>query len=160
MATQSMKSATDEMKSATDNVRGMFNTQGYQNVLKTWASINERMASILVEAGTRSVDIMSEKTKESLSNLREVAQVRDEPAEYGQAYSEFAQKQMDLLKSVAQEVSEVTQQVGSETKELASGAGQELTDKITGNVKEATDKVASNAESAADKASSAAKKNN
>ena len=140
------------------NLKGMFNLQGYQNILKTWASMNERMTSIFVEAGTRSVDIMSEKTKEALSNLREVTQVRDEPAEYTQAYSDFAQKQVDLLKSVAEEVGKVTQQVGTETKELASEAGQELNDKITANVKGAADKVASNVENVADKASTAAEK--
>jgi hypothetical protein len=144
---------------AVDNVHGMFNAQGYQNVIKPWASMNERMTSIFVDSGTRLIDIVSEKTKEAFSNLREVTQVRDELAGYGQAYSDFVRKQMNLLKSTRQEVGEVAQQAGTATQGLASDAGQELNDKITANVKDAADKAASNAESAIDRASSAIKKN-
>lgn len=139
------------VKSAAQNLQGLFNPQGYQNVLKTWAGVSERMTSIFVDAGTRSVDIMSAKTKEALSNLREVSQVRDEPAAYSQAYSDFARKQIDLLKSITQDVGEVTQKVGAETKELATNAGQELNDTITASVKDATDKIVSKAEGAVDK---------
>ena len=83
----------------------------------------------------------------------------DELAGYGQAYGDFVQKQMNLLKSITQEVGEVARQAGTETQGLASDAGQELNDKITANVKDAADKAASNAESAIDRASSAIKKN-
>ena len=158
MATQKTKSATETMESAAHQMQSMFNAQGYQNVLRTWAGMNERMTSIFVDAGTRSIDIMSEKTKEALSNLRDVTQVRDEAAEYTQAYSDFAQKQMNLVKSLAQEVGEVTQQAGNETKDLATSAGQELNEKISENVKDATDKATARVEEAADKAGSTARK--
>ena len=109
--------------------------------------MNERMVSLSVEAGTRVTDIASETAKDALSNLRELTQVRDEPAEYGKAYTDFAQKQAELFTRTVQAYANETQKVGSETAELASKAGEEI-----------TDKVAANADSAAQKARSAANK--
>ena len=173
MTTQNTKSATNDIKSATDGIQSMFNPQGYQNVFKTWASMNERMIAIVVEAGNRSIDIMSDTTKETLSNLREATQVRDAPAEYGKAYSAFAQKQMNLLQRSAQDVGDVTQKAGTETTELASKADAKSSDKVAANAKDtadkadsadkkaskadekSSDKVAANAKDTADKAGSA-----
>ena len=139
--------AKQNAKSAATDIQNLFDPRGYQNVFKTWASMNERMANIAVEAGTRSTDIASETAKEAFGNIREVSQVRDEAADYGKAYSDFVQKQMDLFMRTAQNFADVTKQAGSETTELASKAGEEI-----------ANKAAANAEGAADKASSAAKK--
>ena len=134
-------------KSAASDIQNLFDPKGYQNVLRTWASMNERMTAIAVEAGNRSTDIANDTAKEAFANIREVTQVRDEPADYGKAYSDFVQKQMDLFMRTAQAYADVTQKAGTETTDLASKAGEEI-----------SDKAAANAETAADKAGSAAKK--
>jgi len=139
--------AKQNTQSAANDIQNMFDPRGYQNVFKTWASMNERMANIAVEAGTRSTDIASETAKEAFDNIREVSQVRDEAADYGKAYSDFMQKQMDLFMRTAQNFADVTQKAGQETTEMASKTGEEI-----------ADKAARNAEGAADKAGSAAKK--
>lgn len=133
------RSGNQSTKSAVNDIQSLFNRQGGQKVLKMWASMNERMTSLIVEAGTRSIDIMSNASKEALSNLRDATQVRDEPAEYGKAYSDFARKHMELLKRAAQDVGELTQKAGSATAELASKASEELSDKCTANAKETAD---------------------
>ncbi len=161
--------ATQNTESAVNDIQSLFNPQGNQDAIKMMASMTERMTSIFVEAGTKSVEIMSKMAKEALSNLGEATQVRDNPADYANAYSDLAQKQMDLMTRAAQDVGEVTQKAGTETKELASEAGEEVSDKLAANTKEATDKITSaakdaaekgtaNAKDAADKAGSAAKK--
>lgn len=127
--------------------QSLFNPRGYQDVFRTWARTNERLASILAAAGTRSTDIASDTTKESLANLRDVSQVREAPAEYGKAYSDFVQKQMNLFLRSVQSLADVSQQAGRETGELTAKAGEE----IGGS-------VAANSESAASKGGSAAKK--
>ena len=139
--------ATKNQKSAANDVQNMFDPQNYQSVLKTWANMNERVTAMLVDAGHRSTEITSETANEALTNLRDVTQVRDEPAEYGQAYSDFVQKQMDLAMRTVQAYADVTQRTGSKASELASEAGEKV-----------ADKVSENADRAADKASSAAKK--
>lgn len=122
-----------------------------------WANMNERMTAIFVKTSTRSIEIVSNTTKEALSNLGEAVQVRENAADYTKAYSDFAQKQVELLKRTAQEVGDLTKQAGTETKELATEAGEELSSKVAANAKEATDKVAAIAKDAAEITGSAAK---
>lgn len=139
--------AKQNAKNTANDLNNLFDPQGYQDVFKTWTSSNERMASFAIEAGTRATDIASETAKEALTNLRELTQVRDEPAEYGKAYTDFVQKQAELFTRAVQAYANETQKVGSEAADLASKAGEEI-----------TDKVAANADSAAQKARSAANK--
>lgn len=140
MAKQSTKSAATDMQN-------LFDPQGYQDIFRTWAETNERLTTIATETATRSTDIASESAKEAFSNLREASRVREQPAEYGQAMADFAQKQMDLFMRTAQAMSDAGQKAGAEAKELATKASEDM-----GN------KAAANAQGAADKATSAAKK--
>ena len=139
--------ATKNTQSAANDIQSLFDPKGYQDVFQTWARMNERMTGMMVDAASRTTEIASGTTQDALSNIREVAQVRDEPAEYGQAYSDFVQKQTELFTRTAQAYAEVSQKTASEVGELASEAGQQI-----------GDKAAANAQGAADKANSAAKK--
>lgn len=141
--------ATQNTKSAANDIQNMFDPQGYQNVFKTWASVTERMTSIMVEAGTRSIDILSDTAKETLSNLSEAMQVRDEPTDYSHAYSDFAQKQMNLLQRNAQHIGEATQDAGTKATELTSKASEEVSNEIAANNKAAANKAGSAAKKAA-----------
>ena len=134
-------------KSAANDIQSLFDPKGYQDVFKTWASFNERLTGVMVDAASKGTEISYETTQEALGNLREMAQVREEPAEYGKAYSDFVQKQMDLVSRTAQSYADVTQKSATEVTETVSEAGQQI-----------GDKAAANAEGAADKAGSAAKK--
>ncbi|MFD2739624.1 phasin family protein [Sulfitobacter aestuarii] len=136
------------------DMQSLFNPKSSHELFKTMASMNERMTAIFVEAGTRSVEIMTATAKQSLSNLSEVAQVREEPADYAKAYSEFAQKQMDLLKRSAQDIGEVTQEAGTETQELTSELGEEVNGKVAASTKEATEKFSANAKEASERLTS------
>lgn len=148
---------THNTQTAMFDIQSLFNPKGSQELFKTMASMNERMTAIFVEAGTRSVEIMTATTKQSLSNLSEVAQVREELADYTKAYSEFAQKQMDLLKRSAQEVGEVTQKAGTETQELTSEVGEEVNGKVAASAEEATEKFSASAKEAGEKFTANAK---
>jgi hypothetical protein len=139
--------AKQNEKSAANDIQSMFDPQNYQNFFKTWASMNERMTTIMVDAGQRSTKITSETADEALTNLRDAAQVREEPAEYAQAIANLMQKQMELSMRAMQSFAEVSQQTGSDAGELVSEAGNSITDKATAN-----------AERFADKASAATKK--
>ena len=139
----------NDTKSAANDVQSMFDPQNYQNVFKTFATMNERFTQMMVDAGERTTEISSETAKEAFSNLRDVAQVREEPAEYGQAYSDFLQKQMDLFSRTAQSLAEVSQNTGKDAAELASEAGSKIADTATENAERATDKATSAAKKAA-----------
>lgn len=123
--------AKQNEKSAANDIQNLFDPQGYQDVFKTWASMNERMASIAVEAGTRATEIASETTREALSNMRDLTKARDEVSGYGSAYADFVKKQAELFTRAAHSYSTETQKVGTETVDLASRAGEEISDKMT-----------------------------
>ena len=142
-----MATKQQNAKSAATDIQSLFDPQGYQDVFKTWASFNERLTGVMVDAATKTADIAHETTQEALGNVREVSQVRDEPADYGKAYTDFVQKQMDLVSRTAQSYADVSQKSATEVTETVSEAGQKIGDKATAK-----------AEGAADKATSAAKK--
>ncbi len=139
--------AKQNQKSAANDIQSIFDPQNYQNHFKTWADMNERLTSVMVDAGHRSIKITSETVDAALSNWRDAAQVRDEPAQYAQAYRNLVQKQMELGMRAMQSFAELSQQTGTEAAELASETGKTINDKAT-----------ENAERLADKASAATKK--
>ena len=136
-------------KSAAHDIQSLFNVNGYEDVFKTWAQNAESVIAIATDSATRSTDIASESAKEAFSNLREVSQVREQPADYGKAYSDFAQKQMDLFMRTAQAMSDVGQKTGTETTELATKAGEGMGQKVTANLQDAADKATAAANKAA-----------
>lgn len=141
--------AKQNTKSATNDIQSLFDPQGFQDVFKTMTSANERMTSLMVEAATKSTDIAKDTAKEAFSNLREVTAVRDEPADYSKAYSDFMQKQMDLVMGTSKSLSEVTQKFGTEATEFASKTGEELSSKVTEKAHQATDTAKNAAKKAA-----------
>ena len=58
---------TQNTESAINDIQSLFNPQGGQDIIKTMASMNERMTAIFVEVGTRSVEIMSNTAKATAS---------------------------------------------------------------------------------------------
>ncbi|SER88147.1 Phasin protein [Tranquillimonas rosea] len=137
--------AKQNTKSAATDLQNLFDPQGYQDIFQSWAQTGERMMGIATEAATRSTDIASESAKETFSNLREVSQVRDEPADYGKAYSDFAQKQMNLFMRTAQSMSEIGQKTSAEATGLASQAGEDLGNKVAANTQSAANTAAKKA---------------
>jgi hypothetical protein len=141
--------AKQNAKSAMTDIQNLFDPQGYQDVFKTWASMNERMASIAVDAGTRATDIASETAKEALSNIRDLTKVRDDVSEYGTAYTDFVKKQTELFTQAAQSYSNETQKVGTDAAELASKSGEEIGNKVTTAAEGAVETARSAAKKAA-----------
>jgi len=132
----------------TTTTQSPVDVQGFQDVFKTMGEMNERMAAIAIEAGTRATDVAHETTKKAISNMRELTQLRNDPAEYGKAFADFAQKQSELMTRTAQTFATETQKVGTEASELASKAGEEISTKVT----ESAETAAKTATSAASKA--------
>jgi hypothetical protein len=125
--------AKQTRKTATNDTQSLFDLQGYQDAFKTWASMNERVTSLAVETGTRATDIASETTKDTLSNVRELTQARDELGAYAEAYADFLQKQTELFTQTTKAFSTEAQKFGGEATELASKAGEDMTSKFAAN---------------------------
>ena len=140
--------AKQNAKSTANDIQSLFDPKGYQDIFKSWASTSERMGSLAVETGTRMTDIASKTMQETLSNIREMSHVRDDPSDYGKVCTDFLQKQTDLLSRTGQAFSEAAQKAGGETADLASKAGEEMTGKVVA----ATESAAKTAQAAANAA--------
>ena len=134
------------------SMQSLFDPRSYNNFLRTFAEMNERFTSMMVDAGERTTEITTETAKEAFSNLRDMSQVREEPSDYAKAYSDFLQRQMQLASRTAQHLAEVTHQTAGEATQLASDAGKEMADKASDNVEKAADKATDAADKASKKA--------
>ena len=125
------------------NIPSMFDAKAFQDAMSDAAQRNARMTSIFLDAAARSTEIVTAGTHETLSNIRDLTAMRDEPGEYAEAYSDFMRRQADLARRSAEELASVTQRAGTETSEI---------------VTDGAEAVFANANKAAQKTTSATKK--
>lgn len=107
-----------------------------QNIA-AWTGFSEKMSGIAFDAAAAGHEIASTSTRESLANLRNMTAVR-EPAEYGQAFGDFAQKQADLAMRTAEAFGGVVRSAQTDAAQLMTEAGETMTKDVTANVNSAT----------------------
>ena len=135
-------------RTAVTDIQGLFDPKSYGSLFKTVAEMNERFAKVMVDAGERTTEITTATAKDTLSNLRDAAQVRKEPSDYAKAYGEFFQRQVELFTRTTQHLADVGQKTTTEATELANDAGTKMAD----SAKENVERIATTATSAAKKA--------
>jgi hypothetical protein len=126
---------------------------------KNWASFNERFAGIAIDTVSRTNEITTNTTQESLSRLRDLTKFREEPGEYSQAYVDFVQGQAALTRDTAEALSKVLEDAREQTAELLSRAGEKAEETGEENVKAATRKTTGKAKETAEKAEKTVEEN-
>ena len=124
-----------------------------QDAYKTQAAMAEKMSKVALEAADKSTEVSTKWTKDTLAKLGGVAAVKDEPAEYGKAMTDFASAQAELAAENMAAFAEIAKKVQMETVELMLAAGKDMSEDATAAVKKATAEVTA----AAKKATAAAK---
>jgi hypothetical protein len=124
-----------------------------QDAFKTQAALAEKMSKVALEAAEKSTEISSKWTKDTLAQLGVVAKVKEEPADYGKAITDFASAQAEFAAENMAAFAEVAKKVQMETVELMLAAGKDISEDATAAVKKATTEMTT----AAKKASAAAK---
>ena len=124
-----------------------------QDAYKTQASLAEKMSKVALEAAEKSTEISAKWTKDTIAKMGTVATVKDEPAEYGKAVTDFASAQAEMAAENMAAFAEVAKKVQMETVELMLAAGKDFSEDATAAVKKATADVTA----AAKKAAAAAK---
>lgn len=87
---------------------------------KIWANFGEGFSGIALQAATKSNEIAVASTREALSRFRDISKVREEPTEYAQAFSDFAQAQLDNSRRVAEAFGDVVQQAQTKATDLVT----------------------------------------
>ncbi len=125
----------------------------FQDAFKTQAAFGEKMSKVALEAAEKSTEISAGWTKDTLSKVGDVTKVKNEPADYGKAMTDFASAQAEMAAESMAAFAEVAKKVQMETVELMLAAGKDMSEDATAAVKKATADVTA----AAKKATAAAK---
>jgi hypothetical protein len=125
----------------------------FQGAFKSQAALSEKMAKVALAAAEKSNEISSKWTKETIAKVGALAQVKEEPADYSKAFSDFTSAAAEMAAENLAAFAEIAKKVQMETVELMMAAGKTATDDATAVVKKATEE----ATAAAKKVASAAK---
>ncbi|MCF6443848.1 phasin, PhaP [Nereida sp. MMG025] len=126
-------------------------TAAMQDAFKTQASLSEKMSSVALEAADKSTEISSKWTKETLTKLADVTKVKEDPADYTKAMTDFASATAEASAEYMAAFAEVAKKVQMETVELMLAAGKDISEETTAAVKKATTEVTAAAKKAAAK---------
>jgi hypothetical protein len=146
---------TDDLTKMMQDMMAAFPVDGsaIQDAFKTQAALGEKLSKVAIEAAEKSTEISSKWTKDTLSKLAEVTKLKEEPADYQKAVTDYASAQAEMTAETMAAFAEVAKRVQMETVELMLAAGKDFSEDATAAVKKAT----TDATSAAKKATSAAK---
>ena len=130
-----------------------FDTKAYQESFKSSAVLGEKMTKVALEAAEKSNEISSKWTKETISKFGSLTKVKDEPADYSKAVSDFAASAAEMAAENLAAFAEVAKKAQMETVELMLAAGKDFSEDAAAAVKKAQTEVTA----AAKKAAAAAK---
>jgi hypothetical protein len=124
-------------------------TAALQDAFKTSAALGEKMTRVALEAAEKSNEISSKWTKDTLGKVGSLAKVKDEPADYTKAFSDFASAAAEMAAENLAAFAEVAKKVQMETVELMLAAGKDFSEDATAAVKKASADVTTAAKKAA-----------
>jgi len=108
-----------------------------QDAFKTQAALADKMSKVAFEAAEKSTEISAKWTKDTLSKLSGVTAVKDEPADYSKAMTDFASAQAEMAAENVAAFAEVAKKVQMETVELMLAAGKDMSEDMTAAAKKA-----------------------
>ena len=119
-----------------------------QDAFKTQAAFADKMSKVVLDAAEKSTEISAGWTKATIGKMGVVSNVKDEPADYAKAMTDFASAQAEMSAESMAAFAEVAKKVQMETVELMLAAGKDISDDATAAVKKATDDMTAAAKKA------------
>ncbi len=129
----------DFTKYMTD-MMGQFpvDTSALTEAFKTQAAFGEKMSKIALAAAEQSAEISHKWTRETLSKMGPMAEIKEEPSDYAKAMTDFASASAEVAAENMAAFAEVAKKVQMDTVELMMSAGKEAQEDATAAVKKAT----------------------
>ena len=154
-----MMTANDMNKMWTE-MMGSFpvDTSAWKDAYRTQAEMAEKMSRIVLDAAETSTDLSAQWTKDTIAKMQDVAAVRDEPADYGKAMTDFASAQAEMTAETMARFAEIAKKVQTETVEVMLSVGKDSADKATAYTKKAADEAADATKTAASRGAAATRK--
>ena len=143
------KNSNDYAKMMNDML-GAFpvDTSALQEAFKNQASFADKMSKVVLDAAEKSTEISAGWTKSTIGKLGVVTNVKEDPADYTKAMTDFASTQAEMSAESMAAFAEVAKKVQMETVELMLAAGKDMGEDATKAVKKATDELSAAAKKA------------
>ena len=119
--TQDYTKAMQDMMSAFP-----MDTSAMQDAFRTQAQLAERLSRVALDAAEQSTEISSKWTKETLAKMRDATSLKEEPADYSKALTQFTSAQAETTSETMARFAEVAKRVQMDTVELMLSAGKEM----------------------------------
>ncbi|ATG47530.1 Phasin [Celeribacter ethanolicus] len=134
---------TDDFTKMMKDMMGNFplDMSAMQESFKTQASFAEKLSKVAIEAAEKSTELSSKWTKDTLAKVSDMTAVKEEPADYTKALTEFASVQAEMAAENMAAFAEVAKKVQMETIELVLAAGKDMGEDMTAAAKKATDEM-------------------
>jgi len=142
---------TQDFTKLVQDMLGAFpvDTAALQVGFKTQAAFGEKMSKVALDAAEKSTEVSSKWTKETIVKLGDMSKVKDDPADYTKAMTDFASASAEMAAENMAAFAEIAKKVQMETVELVLAAGKDLGEDATAAVKKATNEVSAAAKKAA-----------
>ena len=119
-----------------------------QDAFKTQATLSEKMSAVALSAADKSTEVSTKWTKETLAKVAAVTAVKDDPADYTKAITDFASAQAEMAAETMAPFAEIAKTVQMNTVELMLAAGKDMSEDASEAVKKATAEVTAAAKKA------------
>ena len=119
-----------------------IDAKSFEETMKGTTALNEKFASVVVEAAEKSAEISNKWTKDTLSRLSAISKAKTDPADYVKVMTEFASAQAEVAAENMAAFAEVAKKVQTDTVDLMMTAGKDFSEDASAAVKKATKKAA------------------
>lgn len=129
-------------------------TSSMQEAFKSQSALGEKMARAALAAAERSTEISAQWAKDSISRMGEMTSVKEEPAEYAKAMSDYASASAELAAEHMAAFAEVAKKLQMDTVDLMLTAGKDM----AADAQKVAQKATNDAQAAVKKATTTATK--
>ncbi len=138
-----MAAKSQDYTKAFKDMMGAFpvDLSAYQDAFKTQATFADKMSKVVLDAAEKSTEVSSKWTKDTLSKVGVVTNVKEDVTDYGKAMTDFASAQAEMSTESMAAFAEIAKKVQMETVELMMAAGKDMSEETTAAVKKATAEV-------------------
>lgn len=104
-----------------------IDTSSMKDAMKSQTMLGERLTRVALAAAERSTDISAQWAKDSIARMGELAAIKEEPADYAKAMSDFASASAEMAAEHMAAFAEVAKKVQMDTVDLMLKAGKDMT---------------------------------
>ncbi|MDA7427112.1 phasin, PhaP [Primorskyibacter aestuariivivens] len=139
MAAAKAKTAQDVTAMLKDMMGAVpVDTAALEGAFKNQADLNEKLSGVALEAATKSAELSTKWTQDTLAKLGDVSKAKAQPADYAQAVTDFATAQQTVVSENLAAFAEIAKKAQSETVELIMSAGKSFQAEASAAVQKAT----------------------